>query len=191
MIHNNKKKRASIISGIVAAFLLMAMVFAPTSNVQRNGPFFMTANSFDSATSGQFGGQANVFLAADSVRIGQIVYLSAKNSVKVSATFADYNAVQGVVVGGTRTSMLASTSRADTSTLAATLGQRVLVLRRGRTCVLDSTGAITSGTQVRASGTAGRMAARTTAIDTFNRIIGKTIDTTITGTCGMVDVNIR
>lgn len=187
------KKLLKVGAGLAAALMLMAFLpfFLTTVAVRIVGPYYTSPQAFDSTSANQVGGHVQYYLAGDTVRIGHLVYLSAKNTVKESATISDYNAIIGVVVGGTRTSMQASISRADTSTVAAILGQRAIVLDVGRYWVVDSAGAITSGTRVRPSATKGRMAAVTTAIDSAYRVFGRTVDTTITGTIGLVQIHVK
>lgn len=190
----NKLKRFMMLSLGVAAVLATAAFSVPslvtTVGVRIVGPYFTSPVAFDSTSANQVGGRVQYYLAADSCRIGQVVYMSSKNNVKPSATVADYNAVVGVVVGGTRTSMQASIALADTSTLAATIGQRVIVLKQGRTWVLNSAAGIGPGIQVIPTTTAGRMGARTTAIDSLRRIFGKMVDTAVSGKAALVDINV-
>lgn len=197
----NRYKRFGALA--IIALGIFAMGFAPTiaaitGVTPRNaGVYFYSQANFDSATIGGVGGVVKVYQvdAADTERIGDIAFISSKNSVKHSATITDYNAIAGVVVGGTATSMQASYVVGDTSTIAGLPGQQVLVLERGRAWVLaDTQAGFAPGNQVLASiksGMGGRLNKRLTTIDTFFRIFGKTIDTTISGKAVLVDVRVR
>jgi hypothetical protein len=196
---SRRRRKSSIYIGVALFFALVGVVanadarafFVTTIPVRVIGPFYQSQSAFDSATGGAIGGEVKTYLAADTCRIGQLVAMTSARNVKPSATIADYNAIEGVVIGGTRTNMQASIALADTTTLAATVGQRVIVLKRGRYWVLDSAGAIGPGIQVRPSGTIGRMAARTTAVDTFNRIFGRTVDTVLAGKATLIDIIVK
>jgi hypothetical protein len=88
--------------------------------------------------------------------------------------------------------MQGSVALADTSTVAAIVNQRVLVMERGRFWVLiNSAAGIAPGIAVSPSTTAGRVLARTTAIDTFNRIVGRLVDTGIVSKAALADIRIR
>lgn len=171
-------------------------MLATTVQIRQVGPFYRTPWPFDSAitaTAGTaIGGRVQYYLAGDSVRIGNVVFLSARNTVKASATLTDFNnKTMGVVVGGTRTNMEASVAVADTSTLAAIAGERVIVLTHGRYWLLDSNAAGAPGTVVRGSGTAGRVAARLASIDSFNRNFAVAVDTIIAGKAFLAEIGIR
>lgn len=177
----------ALFASLIAAFAVYEAAYIPVRVI---GPYYRSQASFDSATGAAVGGMVQTYLAADSLRVGQIVYTTVRNTVDASATLTAYNAITGVVVGGTRTGMQASVNITDTSTLAATAGQRVVVLRQGRFWVLDSTGAINPGIAVRPSGTKGRMAAQLNVPDTFHRVFGRMVDTASSGKAGLVDINI-
>jgi hypothetical protein len=177
--------------GAVAMVTGFSVLLVTTVPVRIVGPFFTTPIAFDSATGQQIGGQVQYYIASDSVRIGQLVYHSGHNTVAASATLANYNKIAGVVIGGTRQGMQASIAVADTSTLAATNGQRAIVLVRGRFWVLDSAGGDGPGIVLRPSGTAGRAAAALAAIDSNSRNFGRVIDTIIGGKTGLVQINVK
>lgn len=190
------KKKALLRLGLLGATIGLLSGFAAylvvtTVPVRIAGPFLTTPVAFDSATGSQIGCQVQYYIASDSSRIGQLVFHSGHNTVKPSATLADYNKIAGVVVGGTRTNMQASIAVADTSTLAAINGQRVIVCVRGRYWVLDSAGGDGPGIILRPSGTAGRAAAALAAIDSNSRNFGRVIDTIIGGKTGLVQINVK
>lgn len=189
----NIKKKLLALAGVASAILLIAAApfLATTVQVRFIGPFTTSPIAFDSAAGAQIGGTTQFYNASDSVRIGQIVYHSGHNTVAASATLADYNKIAGIVVGGYRTNMQASVSVADTSTLAATANQKVIVLQRGRFWVLDSAGGDGPGIIVRPSGTKGRAAAALAAIDSNSRNFGRVIDTIIGGKTGLIQINVK
>lgn len=156
------------------------------------GPFFYAQTTYPTAC----GGAVRTYLTGtnDTEKIGNVVYLT-QDSVKHSATLANYNSLAGVVVGGANTSMKGSCTVADTGAIAAFPGQQVLVLYSGRAYVLvDTEAGFAAGTGVVPSvksAMAGRLAARGTAIDTFYRIFGKTADTAVSGKAVLVDVRVK
>lgn len=188
-----KTKALKVLGIVIAGLMLTAFgtLLVTTVPVRVLGPFYTSPVAFSATTGGQIGCQVQYYVADDSSRIGQIVYHSDNNEVKPSATLADYNKIAGVVVGGTRTNMQASVSVADTSTLAATAGQNVIVCVRGRFWVLDSAGADAPGVMLRPSGTAGRAAAALAAIDSNSRNFGRVIDTMLAGKAGLVQINVK
>lgn len=196
------KKRVLTLLALVSSVCMMAfssnIIAIITGVTPRNaGVFYYSQANFDSATIGGVGGVVKIYQVAsgDTEKIGNIVFLTSKNTINHSATLVNYNSIEGIVVGGTATSMQASYVVGDTSTTAALPGGQVLVLERGRAWVLADTGAgIAPGLQVipsAKSGMGGRLTVRTTAIDTLNRIFGKTVDTTLSGKAVLVDVRVR
>lgn len=99
------------------------------------GPFYSTQLSFDSTNGGQVGGEVKIYIAADTLRIGEVVYESANNTVNKSATAGNHDKVMGVVIGGRSTAMDCSLLAADVGTIAALPNRPVVLLRRGRTYV--------------------------------------------------------
>lgn len=191
------KRSLFVILGFVLLTGFTTYAAITGSYPRQAGPYVYAQTPYDSTNINGIGGIVRVYMvaAADTERIGNVVYVSAKNTVTHSATLANYNALAGVVVGGASTSMKASTAVGDTSTIAALPGKQVLVLQSGRAWVLADTGAgFAPGTAVipsSKSAMGGRLAARTTAIDTFNRVFGRTIDTTISGKAVLVDVRVK
>jgi hypothetical protein len=177
---------------LVIATASVAFV-ATTSPVQRLGPGFTSSEAFDSLTGGQVGGEMRLYLADDTLRVGQVVYIKSRNKVAASATLANYNAIAGIVVGGARTSMQMAKRIADTSTVAATANQRVWVLNRGRFWVLIDTvtAGIAAGKQLVPSAIAGRVTVKTINVDTFSRIFGKMVDTGIINKAALANINVR
>lgn len=191
------------IIGIAILAILVLTAWAPVkyfiTGVYPNqaGTFIYTQLDFDSAAVGGVGGTVKLYqvASADTERIGNVVYLASKNTVNHSATLVNYNSLVGVVVGGTSTGMQASYSVADTSTIAGLPGKQVLVLERGRTWVLVDTGpGIAPGIGVIPSvrsNQGGRINARTTALDTFYRLLGKLVDTALAGKAALVDIRVK
>lgn len=197
---NIKLRKPGIILGAFTALILTAFttsMFLTTVPVRVLGPFYTTPVAWDSTNALQVGCHVQYYLSAtnDSARIGQVVYISSKNTVSHSATLANYNAIAGVVVGGTRTSMQASYVVGDTSTLVATTGQRVIVCDEGRAWVLVDTGpGVAPGLLVQPSvraGSAGRITTKAATLDSLFRLVGRTVDTAIAGKAVLINVRIR
>lgn len=161
------KNRVLILLALVASIGATAFV-TTTMPLTKFGPFYTSQLAFDSLTGGQAGGQVRVYLANDSLTIGDYVYDSTTNKVAKSATLVSYNKAVGFVVGGARTSMRPSVASADVGTLAATANQRVIVLMCGRAWV-KTADSVYPGDQLIPGAVAGRLKRRTTAIDTFTR----------------------
>lgn len=171
------------------------MLPVTTYPVARNIPFFTSNVAFDSLTGGQPGGQVRFVLADDSLLVGDIVYWSDTNTVNKSATLANYSMIAGVVVGGTRLSSQSSVASADVGTLAATVGQRVIILKQGRTWIRSGqNGIVIAGRRILPSDSiAGRFDTSLTAsvIDTFYRMVGRTVTAAPALGIALVDVNIK
>lgn len=176
----NRKKVLTLV-GIVGSILVMGFgsFLATTMSITRFGPFFTSQVAFDSLGGGQPGGQGRWYRAADSLLVGDVVYISDTNKVAKSATLANYNTIAGVVVGGARLDGRTSVASADVGTLVATANQRVFVLTTGRTWMKSSNNAaIIPGRRILPSDSiAGRFDTIITAalIDTQQRWIGRTI----------------
>jgi hypothetical protein len=109
------------------------------------------------------GGTVEVFTAGASLNTGDVVYLSAANTVNKSATVTNYAGFIGVVVGGKLTNMNIIPDK--TGVAAATTGQNTIVQLTGIALVVAG-GTVTAGTNFSVmadSGTAGRVAAGVTA----------------------------
>ena len=103
------------------------------------------------------GGEVNAFLAAGTLLVGDVVYISAANTVAKSATVGDYVSYAGVVVGGKQTFGHVGTLAADVGDTAALVGELVLVQNTGKAWV-TSDAAITVGARVsQGAVTAGRV----------------------------------
>lgn len=103
------------------------------------------------------GGDVHRFTAAGNLNVGDVVFLSAANTVQKSAVAADHDQVAGVVVGGTRTNLDVVTDLAAVATVqAAQVNEVVLVQVNGITRVVSGA-AITIGQPLKPdTGTAGR-----------------------------------
>jgi hypothetical protein len=182
---------AVAVSGFTTAMLA-------TMSVTRFGPFFMPQTAFDSLTGGQPGGQVRVYIVGgttDTLLVGDVVYFSDTNKVTKSATLANYNRLAGVVVGGTRTDNRAAVTASEVGGSAGTSGQRVFVLKQGRTWIRSSQNAviIAGKTVLPSDSIAGRFDTTLTAavIDTQHRILGRTVIATAALGVGLIDVNVR
>lgn len=188
-------KPLAVLALFVCATAFTAVV-ATLYPVARIATFWTSNQAFDSTNIGVVGGQVITYLAGDSEWVGRVVYVSAKNTVKHDTILTNYNKVAGVVVGGTRTSNQAYPDSASVGTLAAVSGQRVFVLIQGRAWVtIDTVGTGISPGQVmipsNKQGMRGRVAAKTTAIDSFYRAVGKLVDTGVVNTKRLINVNIK
>lgn len=133
-------------------------------------PFIMAGTQDDIALSPAVGGTVLPFTAAATLLIGDVVYLSAANTVNKSATAATVGAAfMGVVVGGDTFDRMGQVQSDDINqtTLvgqtAATVGQRVLVQIAGVANVVAGASAPSAGNQVIGGATAGTVIAGTTA----------------------------
>lgn len=196
-------KRELIVLGVllVAAVAAVAPSILATLPVKRDGAFFSSGILYDSLGSGSPGGQVRLFRVGynDSVFIGDVVYVAGDGMVSTSTTLAAYNAIAGVVVGGTRqTNMAATITAADVGSLAAyelntsSTPEHVWILKQGRTWVAaDATDSIYFGEAVIPSASStGQMRPRTTAIDTFHRVFGRVAKTGAASAVLPVDVNV-
>jgi len=194
MKHLKKYQLLGLAAVIALVSAFSSNAFVTTYPLIRTGPAVTTTLPFDSTTGGQAGCiQSRIFNANDSLRVGQVTYFTAKNKVDASATLANYNAIAGVVIGGARTSMATTFAIADTSTLAATANQRVILCITGRLYVLVDTvtGGIAPGKQIIPSLVKGRVKERSTAIDTFYRVFGKMVDTGVRNSVALAQIAIR
>jgi len=170
-----KRIKAVLLLGLMVAVSAFTALVT-TANVQRIGPHWTSSAAWDSAAGNQAGARVVYALAADSVKIGDVVYWSSGNHVNKSATLADYNTIAGVVVGGARQSMKTSYVAADVGTLAATANQRVVIAKEGRVWLANDTVAagVAAGSRVSPSiYVAGKVKNPTTAIDTAGRVFGR------------------
>lgn len=109
---------------------------------------FITAELTD-VDVGSVGGRTIKLLAAGTLLIGDVVYVSAANTVAKSTTNANYAGFAGVVVGGKTYDAggRVSTAAGDIGDTAATVGQWVLVQVDG-IARIKSDGAILAGSLV-------------------------------------------
>lgn len=182
--------------GLIAVITSIAgTAFVSTyASVARIGPFYTSTVAFDTAAGGQPGGQVRIFKnGVDTLIVGDVVYLSANNTVRKSTTLASYNTIMGVVVGGTKTSMRGLVSAPAATDTAALASQQVIVLSEGRAYVrIDAAAGIAPGLLLQPSATvAGKVMARATTIDSLHRAIGRLIDTGIVSTQVLAHINVK
>ena len=179
----------------VMAVSAFAAVTTTYKQVKTLGPYYNTTEKYDATTGGQAGGDVRIWKnGVDTLFVGDVVYVSANNTVRKSATLALYNTIAGVVVGGTKTSMSGVTSIPGATDTAALASQQVLVMTRGRTWVrVDTVAAgISAGAEIKPSiYVAGASAAKSTAIDSFYRAFGRMIDTGIASTRVLAYINVK
>jgi hypothetical protein len=187
---------------VLGLFMLATAAFTTynlvtTMAVTRFGPFFNSQVAFDSLTGGQPGGMVRIAIVGgtDSLKIGDVVYWSDTNKVTKSATLANYSMIAGVVVGGIRHSNRTSIAAADVGTVTAIAGQQVVICKVCRTWMQSSNNAVLiAGRRILPSDSiAGRFDSSLTAsvIDTFYRMIGRTVTAAPALGTALVDVNIK
>lgn len=112
------------------------------------------------------GGRCEVFSAGAALNIGDVVYLSAANTVNKSATLAtNLGKVVGVVVGGYKTGMQAISRKLDVGVQAAATDEPVLVQVTGK-CWVVAGDTISAGDIIIPSDTtAGRVETGTITTD--------------------------
>lgn len=160
---------AAMLMITVAASTAAVRSAAPSSTLRFLGPYWTTTQSFDSLNGGQVGGETRTYLAGGTLLVGDVVYLSANNTVNKSATASNHEKVVGVVVGGRSTNMLLALDSADVGTTAAAVNRPVIVLRQGRAWVMldtvTATDTIHAGDRIKPStGIAGRVRPATATI---------------------------
>lgn len=160
---------ATVCLAVMALGAATVATVAPSSALRFQGPFWTTPQSFDSLGGGQVGGETRTYLAGATLLVGDVVYLSANNTVNKSASASNHEKVVGVVVGGRSTGMLNALDSADVGTTAATVGRPVVVLRQGRAWVMldtvTATDTIHAGDRIKPStGIAGRVRPATASI---------------------------
>lgn len=192
--------------GFIAVFGLVAATSAATTSmlvtqsIARIGGYWTTSVQFDSLTGGGAGGRVIIAMVGgttDTLLAGDVVYWSDTNKVTKSATLANYSMIAGVVVGGQRTSppLQALMSSSDVGTVVATTGQRVVLCKQCRAWMKSSNNAAwIAGRRVLPSDSiAGRLDTSLTAsvIDTFYRMVGRTVGAASALGTVLVDVNIK
>jgi hypothetical protein len=184
--------KVGLLLGVV--LLCSGFALAVTTSIARNIPFFTSSLAYDATTGGQAGGQVRYYVAGGTLLVGDVVYFSAANTVNKSATLANYNAIAGVVVGGTSLgSGVASVAAADVGTTAATVGQTVYVLKQGRTWVAnDANATLSAGALIQPSvTTAGKVVVQASPIDSLYRNIGRVPIGGSASTTVLADINIK
>ncbi len=181
---------------VATAFITAATMITTTySQVQTLGPYFNSKVKYSATTGGQAGGEVRIVKnGVDTLIVGDVVYYTTDNVVRKSTTLTDYNHIAGVVVGGTKTSMAGATTIPLSTDTAATAGQQVLILTTGRAWVrIDTMGApVVPGALITPSiYVAGKVKVALAVPDSFNRIIGRLIDTGHTSTQVLAHVNIK
>lgn len=182
--------------GLFVALVGGVSAFAAVASVYRIPTGFMTpVTKWDSTSGGQAGGLVYLFLAGtnETLKVGDVVYETANNSVGKSATLVNYNTLAGVVVGGQNFSsvMGVGNDSSDVGSAACTgTGKKCWVLTRGRAWV-KTADSVYFGSQVIIGAVSGTIKRRSTAIDTLNRIIGRTNFTIDSGKKVLLNVNIK
>lgn len=187
----------------LAALSLVIVATAATRFAETDlrflGPFWSTPMSLDSLNGGQVGGEVRQYLAGETLVVGDVVSLSANNTVTTETSTAMHERTVGVVVGGRSTGMRAKLDSTDLGTTAALVNRPVLVLRNGRTWVrmdtVTATDTLAPGRRVKPSVlNAGRVHGVTTfsvAADGMTRIFGTGVRLALRGSAGLVDVSTK
>ena len=191
----NRKKVAGTVLSLFAVMVVSAFTATMVTiklPVARFGPFWGSSYAQDSARGWEQGGYVNTYIAAaaNTLYVGDIVYLSANNAVAKSATAANYNAVAGVVVGGASTSNRTAPDSADLGTLAGLPGKRVFVARSGRAWVRTAD-SVYVGNPVMNGTVAGRAIRKAATLDSLMRTIGRAVFTIDSGKPLLVNVNVK
>lgn len=127
------------------------------------------------------GGITSLFSAGATLNVGDLVYLSAANTVNKSAVAATVlGKLMGVVVGGWRTDMKALTRKLDVGTQAALVNEAVIVLSRGKYWVVSGAAITAADILTADTGTAGRVKTGTVTTDLVagdsGRIVGNALE---------------
>lgn len=129
----------------------------------------------------EVGGYVEEYKAGAALNVGDLVYVSAANTVNKSATAATVlGKLVGLVVGGAKTGMHALNRKLDVGVQAAALDERVLVLKAGKYWAV-SDAAITAGDLLTAgTATAGRVKLGTVTTDLAagdtGRLVGNALE---------------
>ena len=186
-------KRLLALGAIICSVVTMAFVTTYAS-IARIGPFYTSTVGFDTAAGGQVGGQVRYYKnGVDTLIVGDVVYLSANNTVRKSTTLANYNTIAGVVVGGNKTSMRGITSSPVSTDTAATANGTAIVLSCGRAYVrIDAAAGIAPGLLIQPStNVAGKVMAKASTIDSLYRSVGRLVDTGVVSTQVLANICIR
>lgn len=182
---------------VVLLFSVAATTFVATTTFrppQRLGPYFTSTEKADTATGGAPGGQVRIMKnGVDTLFVGEVVYFDKNNRVRKGTTLTLYNAIAGVVVGGTRTNMQANTTAPVATDTAAYANQQVIVLTEGRTWVRnDAAGTLTFGQLLQPStNIAGSVMAKIASPDSFYRSPGRMIDSVLASGYGLAHVSVH
>ncbi len=103
------------------------------------------------------GGDVLQFIAAAALNIGDVVYLSAANTVNKSNTPANYQKFVGVVVGGKATYNQIGTLSTDVGNAAAAANEDVLVQFNGKCWAVADAAVAAGGLITQGATTAGRV----------------------------------
>lgn len=193
LLNGEKMKRLGFLLAIVASIAAVSFVTTKQA-VQRIGPFFTSTIAFDTATGGAVGGQVRFFKSGvDTLFVGEVVYMDKNNRVRKGTTLTLYNAIAGVVVGGTKTNMQAQTSVPVATDTAAYANQQVIVLTEGRFWVRnDAAGTVTFGGLLQPStNIAGSVMAKIASPDSFYRSPGRMIDSVLASGYGIAHVSVH
>lgn len=188
------KRSFAFVALLLLSISATAIVSTSYKPLARIGPYYTTTDKYDATTGGQVGGYVTIYKnGADTLLVGDLVYISAQNTVLKSGTLANYNTLAGVVVGGTKTNMRGVTSAPAATDTAAYAGQPVLVLSEGRTWVKvdTTTGGIAAGALIMPSLVSGKVKAKAATIDSLFRVVGRMIDSSAVSVPALAHISIK
>lgn len=169
-----KYLRLGLFVGAVAALTAFSVV----TSVYRIPTGFMTpVTRWDSTSGGQAGGLIYMYLAGsnETLKVGDVVYLKAANSIGKSATAATNNTVIGVVVGGqslSGTGVANDSSDVGTTACAGT-GKKCWVMTEGRAWVKTADSVYLGQSVLPSTAVAGNVMRKPATLDSLKRGIGR------------------
>lgn len=163
---------------VIAAIFGAVSAFSVVTSVYRIPTGFMTpVTRWDSTSGGQAGGLIYLYLAGsnETLKVGDVAYLKANNSIGKSATAATNNTVVGVVVGGqslSGTGVANDSSDVGTTACAGT-GKKCWVMTEGRAWVKTADSVYVGQSILPSTAVAGAVMRKPATLDSLKRGIGR------------------
>lgn len=164
--------------GVFAAAVSVLTAFSVVTSIYRIPTGFMTpVTRWDSTSGGQAGGLIYLYLAGsnETLKVGDVAYLKANNSIGKSATAATNNTVVGVVVGGqslSNTGVGNDSSDVGTTACAGT-GKKCWVMTEGRAWVKTADSVYVGQSVLPSTAVAGAVMRKPATLDSLKRGIGR------------------